>query len=89
LATPKAPVDASVKIERNEAEIIVKTTKKPEKNNANQYLYYHIQDSKGRLKKYAVIEVYQEDVFHIYSDDYVSGDVLRIHYLGYTLEQTL
>lgn len=53
----------------------------------NKYLYYHIQDSKGHLKKYAVVEVYQKDIITLYISEFEKGDVLRIHYLGSTLEK--
>ncbi|OFX41041.1 MAG: hypothetical protein A2X08_16100 [Bacteroidetes bacterium GWA2_32_17] len=59
----------------------------PPKDALNKYLYFHIKDSKGHLKKYEVIEVYQNDVITLNISEFEKGDILRIHYLGSTIEK--
>lgn len=77
----------TVEIDANENAISVKAIILPAKQAKNKYLYYHIQDSKTRLKKYAVIEVYQNNVITLDPTDFAKGDILRIYYLGYMLEK--
>lgn len=52
--------------------------------NAHKYLYYHIENEKGYLDKYYVLEVTEQEPLRIYLDDYKKGQKLRVHYKGYT-----
>ncbi|MCX6258603.1 MAG: S8 family serine peptidase [Bacteroidia bacterium] len=53
------------------------------------YLYYHIENKKGYLDKYAVLSVEKEDVLDIPLNDLKHGETLRIHYKGFTKEYNL
>ena len=77
----------TVEINVTENAIAVKVLLLPAKEIKNKYLYYHIQDSRARLKKYSVIEVLQKDVLTLDPSDFEKGDVLRIYYLGYMFEK--
>jgi len=57
-------------------------------NDEKYYLFYHISDKEGIIKKYAVIKVYKTEVLNLYTAGYEEGDILRIHYKGYTDEYT-
>ena len=85
--TVKEEKQPTVEIDANENAISVKAIVLPPKQAKNKYLYYHIQDAKARLKKYSVIEVYQNNVITLDPKDFVKGDILRIYYLGYMLEK--
>jgi subtilisin family serine protease len=52
-------------------------------------LYYHIQNTKGYLDKYAVINVIIDNVLNIPVRQIMNGEKVMIHYLGYTSEVTL
>ena len=67
--------------------INIKVIVLPPKDALNKYLYFHIQDSKGHLKKYEVIEVSQYDVKTFNISEFEKGDILRVHYLGSTIEK--
>ena len=54
----------------------------------NTLLYYNIQDSKGILKKYYVIEVEKEEALSINLNNIKPGDKLNVHYLNYTSSVT-
>ncbi|MBI5539415.1 MAG: S8 family serine peptidase [Bacteroidia bacterium] len=77
----------TVEIIVNENAISVKTLLLPSNKTNNKYLYYHIANSKAILKKYAVVEVLQNNVLTLDPSDFEKGDVLRIYYLGYMLEK--
>ena len=49
-----------------------------------EYLYYHIENSKGYLDKYYVIDVREKNVLELFKDDYRPGQTLRIHYRNHT-----
>ncbi|MBI5218272.1 MAG: S8 family serine peptidase [Bacteroidia bacterium] len=50
----------------------------------HNYLYYHIENTKGTLDKYAVIKVYQKESLKIPLREIKNNETLRVHYLGYT-----
>ncbi len=77
----------SVTIEINNDSISLKALVLPAKDVLNKYLYYHIQSTNGHLKKYEVIEVYQNDVITLNISEFKKGDILRVHYLGSTIEK--
>ncbi len=52
----------------------------------HNYLYYHIENCKGTLDKYAVINVYAKDALKIPLQLLKHGEKLRVHYMGYTSE---
>lgn len=51
-------------------------------------LYYHVENSKGYLKKYYLIAVEESSPLTIKSDEVLPGEILRIHYRGYTYQYT-
>ncbi len=54
-----------------------------------KYLYYHVSNSDGFLKDYALIDVYQQKVLEIDLSKYNSGDIVRVFYKGYMKEYKL
>ncbi|NOZ45916.1 MAG: S8 family serine peptidase [Chlorobi bacterium] len=48
------------------------------------YLYYHIEDTKGNLRKYAVIKVNESNALSIPDSVLVKNDRIKVHYKGYT-----
>lgn len=52
----------------------------------HKYLYYHIENSKGTIDRYAVINVYQKEALKVLLNELKSGETLRVHYIGYTGE---
>lgn len=53
------------------------------------YCYWHLADGRGRLRRYEVLEVSQRAVLRLPAGSWQPGDVLRVHYRGYTAEQQL
>ncbi|GAB2942657.1 hypothetical protein GCM10027048_04110 [Hymenobacter coalescens] len=53
------------------------------------YCYWHLADARGRLRRYEVLEVSQRAVLRLPAGSWTPGDVLRVHYRGYTAEQRL
>ena len=56
---------------------------------SKSYLYYHISNTKGFLKDYGLIDVYQQKALEIDLSEYTNGDIVRVHYKGYTKEYKL
>lgn len=52
----------------------------------DRLLFYHIENTKGYLDRYYVVEVEEEYPLYIDSDELKKGETLRIHYRGYTWE---
>ncbi len=50
------------------------------------YLYYHIQNQKGVLKYYAVVDVSDRDVVAVPMSKLDKGDILRVYYKGFIKE---
>jgi serine protease AprX len=50
------------------------------------HLFYHLADKKGKLESYKVIKVYNNNPLEI-KHHQLEGKLLRMHYLGYTLEK--
>lgn len=48
--------------------------------NPEDYLYYHIEDTKGFLKHYAVVKVNQPEVFQFPVNQLATGDKIRFFY---------
>ncbi|MCC3157021.1 S8 family serine peptidase [Hymenobacter sp. 15J16-1T3B] len=53
------------------------------------YCYWHLADARGRLRRYEVLEVSQRAVLRLPAGSWQPGDVLRVHYRGYTAEKPL
>ncbi|WP_165821990.1 S8 family serine peptidase [Hymenobacter edaphi] len=53
------------------------------------YCYWHLADACGRLRRYEVLEVSQRAVLRLPAGSWQPGDVLRVHYRGYTAEKSL
>lgn len=53
------------------------------------YCYWHLADARGRLRRYEVLEVSQRAVLRLPAGSWSPGDVLRVHYRGYTTEYQL
>lgn len=68
--------------EDGKIKIVVKENMSIKKN--NNYVYYHIENNKGILTKYAVISVDQHEVFDIDINAIHKNTVLRVHYNGVT-----
>ncbi|MBC6698736.1 S8 family serine peptidase [Hymenobacter puniceus] len=51
---------------------------------ASGYLYWHIADARGVLRRYEVVEVSQRAILRIPRRTLQSGDVVRVFYLGAT-----
>jgi serine protease AprX len=49
-----------------------------------EYLYFHLEDSDGKLLDYKVLDVFQEEVYSWIPEDLMHAAKLRIHYRGYT-----
>lgn len=72
-------------IDGNYLKIKVKDEFIDKKNaDANNYLYYHIQNIDGYLDKYWLIDVYQSDAANISFDDLSKGSTVRATFKGYT-----
>ena len=46
--------------------------------------YYKVEDRNGFLKSYIVMIAQQKEMLHLFADDFADGDVLTIHFEGYT-----
>lgn len=49
-------------------------------------LYYHIRNKKGRIYKYAVLLAEEEEVIFFRREDLQDGDVIMLHFEGFTIE---
>lgn len=49
-----------------------------------QYLYYNIQNNKGKLEFYKIILALQNEILLIKKNDFYKGKTLNVHYKGYT-----
>ncbi len=49
-----------------------------------EYLYWHIVNKRGVLRRYEVVEVSQRVILRLSLERLQPGDVLRVHYRGYT-----
>ena len=56
------------------------------RNEENPYLYYHIQNNKGKLEKYAVVQVLKNNVISFDRNNFNNNEILRIFYKKYMLE---
>jgi serine protease AprX len=54
--------------------------------NAQRNFYYKIEDKNGAIKKYVVLVANKKEMLHFYAEDFKAGDVLSIHFEGYTGE---
>ncbi|MDQ3193066.1 MAG: S8 family serine peptidase [Bacteroidota bacterium] len=50
------------------------------------YLYYHIENERGYLDNYFIVNVKQSDVLELPVSNFKPGQTLRVHYKGYTEE---
>lgn len=53
------------------------------------YLYYHVQNTKGSLDKYAVVQVNSINVLNLNKLNYQHDETIRIHYKYFTKEFTM
>jgi len=51
---------------------------------AQRNLYYKVEDKEGSIKKYTVLLADRKEMMHFFAEDFQSGDVLTIHFEGYT-----
>lgn len=54
----------------------------------HNYLYFHIEDVQGVLRKYSLIEVYSKQALEIPRYELGPGELLRIYYKGYLYTKT-
>ena len=47
-------------------------------------LFYHIENNRKILDKYAVIKVFQHDVLEFPVEEFENNELLRVHFRGYT-----
>lgn len=47
-------------------------------------MYYKVEDKDGIVKKYSVILADRKEMMHVYTEDFHAGDVMTIHFEGYT-----
>ncbi len=52
----------------------------------DDYLYYHIENSRGYLDKYFVLKVEQPEVLKLIKSDIGTGKTVRVYYKGHTTE---
>ena len=55
--------------------------------NGENYVFYHLEDEFGFLKKYCVLKLENENIFFLLKSSIKSGYTLRICFKGYTLEK--
>lgn len=53
-----------------------------------QKFFYHIENHKGYLDKYFVLDVEQNNILTFEVDEFHSGETIRLHYKGYTHSYT-
>lgn len=53
-------------------------------DNETDYLYYHIENSLGQIRNYAVIQVETLNAITLPLNDIKKGDNLKVHYKGFT-----
>lgn len=46
--------------------------------------YYKIENANGTIKKYAVLLAESKEMLHLFSDDFLPGESLTVHFEGYT-----
>jgi hypothetical protein len=47
-------------------------------------IYYHIENTKGYLDRYYVVSVDEEYPIRLNIDEFKDGQLVRVHYKGYT-----
>ncbi len=47
-------------------------------------MYYKVENKDGFIKKYSVLLADQKEMMHLYAEDFQTGDVITIHFEGYT-----
>lgn len=52
--------------------------------NKDHFLYYNIMNSKGTVDEYYVVSVYETDVLTLYRKEYTEGQILNVHFAGFT-----
>ena len=57
-----------------------------EDESKDRLLFYHIENTKKTLDKYAVIKVLQHAVLEFPVDEYRNNELLRVHFRGFTAE---
>lgn len=48
------------------------------------FLYYNIMNNKGIVDEYYVVSVYEANVLTIYREEYTEGQILNVHFAGFT-----
>lgn len=51
---------------------------------ARRNFYYKIENANGTIKKYAVLLAENKEMLHLFTDDFLPGEILTVHFEGYT-----
>lgn len=54
-----------------------------------EYLYYNIMNKSGVLDSYYVLDVTQPEVFTVLKSDFLEGEILNVHFAGYSISVKL
>ncbi|GAA4387072.1 S8 family serine peptidase [Hymenobacter koreensis] len=90
LAGP-APAHESARVGRDEPTALpapANVAAAPKPLSGTDYAYWHIADTRGRIRRYQVLHIVQRAVLRLPLTELASGDVLRVHIAGYTAEYT-
>jgi serine protease AprX len=52
--------------------------------NVQRNFYYKIEDKDGAIKRYTVLLADRKEMLHVFAEDFQTGDVLTVHFEGYT-----
>ena len=52
--------------------------------NARRNFYYKVEDKDGKMKNYSVLLADRKEMLHVFTEDFQSGDILTVHFEGYT-----
>ena len=80
------PALPTFRFSTNDVAIAVTVNKEVLETGNRQLLYYHIENTKGYLSRYYVIEVSRETPLSFYMSQFNPGEILRVHFNGYTQE---
>ena len=52
--------------------------------NVRRNFYYKVEDKDGIMKNYSVLLADRKEMLHVFTEDFSDGDVLTVHFEGYT-----
>ncbi len=52
--------------------------------NARRNFYYKVEDKDGKMKNYSVLLADRKEMLHVFAEDFQPGDILTVHFEGYT-----